>query len=303
MAQSAKKKFPNKVDFYITNVCNLACENCNRFNNYKFTGYQRWDDYKHTYQQWANHVELSAAVLLGGEPLLNPTICDWIRGIPEVFGCDVQVLTNGTQLNQTPGLYKAFAENPYGAHIGISLHNKEKFEEMRSRVLSFLQGPVTEWGAVLNKSSPGNRPDWKAYWSAEDSNNVLVNMWSVETFHSAAIQVVENKLVTYNSDPYFAHQQCGFVKFKSYHFIKGKLYKCGPAALFAEFDKQNPLTITAEDRELINSYRPLSMDNFIEYQEEFFNNLDSPIPQCKFCPSEPNFSSRGNVIYPIRKDI
>ena len=298
-----KRKFPNKVEFYITNVCNLTCENCNRFNNYKFTGYQRWDDYKDQYKQWAEHIELSAAVLLGGEPLLNPTICDWVQGIPEVFGCDVQVLTNGTQLNHTPGLYQAFAKNPYQAHIGISLHNKSEFDTMRARVLDFLNGNVTEWGSVLDTPCPPDRRNYKAYWSAEDSNNVLVNMWFVENFVTAAIQFDNSQYIVNNSEPFFAHQQCGFVKFKSYHFVKGKLYKCGPSALFSEFDIQHPLAVSDEDRKIIHSYVPLSMTNFDLYHQEFFDKLDDPIPQCKFCPSNPNFKPRGNVIYPIRKEL
>ena len=35
----------NYAEFYITNVCNLNCTECNRFNNYHFSGHQRWDDY------------------------------------------------------------------------------------------------------------------------------------------------------------------------------------------------------------------------------------------------------------------
>ena len=43
----------NYMEFYITNVCNLTCTGCNRFNNYKFKGFQRWADYKEEYTQWS----------------------------------------------------------------------------------------------------------------------------------------------------------------------------------------------------------------------------------------------------------
>ena len=68
-----------KVEFYITNICNLTCEDCNRFNNHDFKGWQAWDDFKETYQQWSQYVELDQVVILGGEPLLNPTFIDWIK--------------------------------------------------------------------------------------------------------------------------------------------------------------------------------------------------------------------------------
>jgi hypothetical protein len=234
---------------------------------------------------------------MGGEPTLNPTINDWIRGIPKVFDCNVQLLTNGTRLNQTPGLYTALAEQGRNAHVGISLHNINDFELIRENVKSFLQGTVEEWGTSIDIPCPRQYPNFNAYWSAADSNNVLFNLWINNDFSTASVQLTENKFILHDSDPIKAHSICGFVKYKSYHFIKGKMYKCGPVALWPEFDKQNNLNLCNSDRELINSYRPLTMDNFDEYQEEFFANLDNPIPQCKFCSANPT----NTVIYPVRK--
>jgi organic radical activating enzyme len=74
----------SNIEFYITNVCNLNCVNCNRFNNHDFSGYQKWSDYKEIYAQWSRHIRLQRVTILGGEPLLNPTILDWIDGINEL---------------------------------------------------------------------------------------------------------------------------------------------------------------------------------------------------------------------------
>ena len=73
------------VEFYIINVCNLACAGCNRFNDYNFTGYQRWSDYASVYQQWAEQVDVGSIGILGGEPLLNPTFMDWVQGINQLW--------------------------------------------------------------------------------------------------------------------------------------------------------------------------------------------------------------------------
>ena len=67
------------AEFYIINVCNLACPGCNRFNDYNFTGYQRWEDYADAYKQWAEQVDIGNIGILGGEPLLNPTFMAWVR--------------------------------------------------------------------------------------------------------------------------------------------------------------------------------------------------------------------------------
>ena len=66
--------------------------------------------------------------------------------------------------------------------------------------------------------------------------------------------------------------------------INGKIYKCGPAPLMAEFDQQYPLDISTEDRALIHTDQGLSLEEFDTRGAEFFANIDNPIPQCKFCP-------------------
>jgi hypothetical protein len=69
--------------------------------------------------------------------------------------------------------------------------------------------------------------------------------------------------------------------------------------LMSEFDQQHSLQISDSDRELLNSYKSLGVDNFDQYYQEFFNKLDQPIAQCKFCPEQ----SEMQTIFPIRKGL
>lgn len=287
---------PNKVDFYITNVCNLTCQNCNRFNNHNFKGWQRWSDYQDDYEQWGKLVELKAITIMGGEPFLNPTLKEWVSGLNRIFGIDVQILTNGTRFKNNLDLYdtllyrspKTQAKN----HIGVSLHNMDFWPEMERDIFSFLKSPVTVYR--------GNETLWNSDWHFIDKNGVIVNVYRVDSFGDASIKTnAMNNLTLHNSDPKQAHDNCAFVQWKSYHFIKGKLYKCGPVALMPEFDQQNTLDISDSDRQLLNSYQPLGVDNFDTYHEEFFSNLDNPIPQCKFCPTKFTFIP----IAPVRKGL
>lgn len=276
-------EIPNKVDFYITNVCNLTCQNCNRFNNYAFKGWQDWKDYKNIYQRWGELVKLRAITIMGGEPFLNPTLKDWIAGLNQIFNIEVQVLTNGTRFEHSPELYQTFLyQSPVtGArnHIGVSLHNMDFWPKMQKDILSFLKEPID----VYFK----DQTSWKSDWHFVDANGVMINVYRSDKFGRASIySTQENKLTLHNSDIRAAHDNCAFVKWKSYHFIKGKLYKCGPVALMPEFDQQHMLDISDSDRQLLNSYRALDIDNFESYHKEFFDNIDNPIPQCKFCPTK-----------------
>lgn len=283
----------NKVDFYITNVCNLTCNNCNRFNNHNFKGWQQWSDYEETYECWGKLVKLPSITIMGGEPLLNPTITDWVRGLLRIFDCDIQVLTNGTRLTQVDGLYETMllkTSNGCQNHMAMSLHNLNDWETIHANIFKFLKAPITELYGVDNI--------WKSDWAFTDVNGVTINVYTSNQFFPAAIQKTTiNTFRLHDNDPFFAHQNCAFAKFKSYHFIRGNLYKCGPVALMPEFDQQKTLDISSEDRELLNSYRPLNPDNFEDYHQEFFENIDKQLAQCKFCST----SYDHEVIQPLRK--
>jgi hypothetical protein len=282
-----------KLEFYITNVCNLSCEGCNRFNNYSFSGWQRWEDLEETYQQWAKYVHIDRMVLLGGEPLLNPDIIDWIYGLNRVFQTNVQILSNGTRINQVNGLYQALQAN--GNWMGISWHNPNTIDDFDQSVRQFLQGDVVK----VDRDHPENSFGAQMMWM--DSNGVKIPTWIQYDFYDSAIKTTPTgQLTLHDSDPLKAHGACGFVKHKNYHFIQGKLYKCGPAALFPEFDQQHNLDLSDEDRALLSSYRPLSVDEYETRGADFLANIDNPLPQCKFCPENTEYKNR---LFAVTKNL
>jgi organic radical activating enzyme len=268
----------DKLEFYITNVCNLTCSGCNRYNNYKFAGWQDWTDYADIIQQWSKKINLIKPVILGGEPLLNPSINDWVRGITAAWpkAYSPEIISNGTRVDLTPGLYDACSET--SSWIGISIHRDADRETIYRRIRNFLTEPVSE--------GPALRTDMNSDYQFIDKNNVQVHIWNTTDFlQSNIIERIDGTRTLYNSDPIKAHSVCPQVAHKNYHMIKGKIYKCGPVALMPEFDQQYPLDITDEDRVLLHSGKGLSIEEFDEHGEEFFANIDKPIPQCKFCPT------------------
>ena len=279
------KKLVPKVEFYITNVCNLTCEHCNRFNNYKFKGWQRWDDLKDIYSKWAELIDINHRVLLGGEPLLNPDIIKWCRGLKQVWQGPgaTEIITNGYRLNHVPGLYDLAQSGIL--FLRVTLHNSNEKEFLSNEIKTFLQEPVT----IEEDAS---------CWIFTDRLGVRIEMALENHFvESAIIRNSLNQLTLHQSDPVKAHEICCMAHNETVHFINGKIYKCGPAALFEEFDRQYQFDISDEDRILLSSYKPLTIDNFEEYQEEFFGNLNNHIAQCKFCPEEHNI----RTIYPLVK--
>jgi organic radical activating enzyme len=290
------KPFFKKIEVYITNVCNLTCNQCNRFNNFDFKGWQRWSDYADQYKRWGELIDLKAITIMGGEPTLNPTLPEWILGLNNAFGIEVQVLTNGTRLTQCRGLYDAIAHarprNGKRNSLAVSLHNLDDLSKLQEDIYKFLPGKVEQ---------NTYRPDlWNSNYQYSDQNGVFINVYNQNSFNTAAMQNPSpGKYILFNNDPVEAHNACGFVRWKSYHFIKANLYKCGPVALLPEFDQQIPLDISSEDRAILHSYRPLTVENYDSYHEEFLANLDNPIPHCKFCPA--NADQKVYTIAPVHK--
>ena len=289
----------DKLEFYITNVCNLTCSGCNRYNNYKFSGWQSWEDNKETLRRWSEKIDIRHPVILGGEPLLNADIVDWFRGInmlwPDHSG--VQIQSNGTRIDRVKGLYDV-CSSKRGNWVGVSLHSLDDCEEIFNRIRNFLVHPIKETEDPTHWM--GSR------WQFVDVNRVYVHAWLNDHFvQSNIIETLNGKFQLYNSNPDRAHENCTYRQFKNYHMIHGKIYKCGPAALMPEFDEQFGFDISAEDRKLLNSYRPLTIDEFDERGEEFFNTIDDVIPQCKFCPETYQYTpiTFTNLKKPWKKEI
>ena len=266
----------DRLEFYITNVCNLTCNGCNRYNNYKFSGFWTWEEAEPVLRAWAEKIDVKHPVILGGEPLLHPDIVKWIDGLNKIFPnySGVQVQSNGTRIDCVKNLYPLLRN---GNWIGISIHNPDDREEIFNRIRNFLVEPIVE------TTDPTH---WMGSdYQFVDANQTYIHAWMSNKFvQSNIIELPNGGYTLYQSDPNQAHENCTFRRFKNYHMIRGKIYKCGPAALMPEFDQQYPFDISSDDRQLLNSYNALSLDNYDTISTEWLANIDQVIPQCKFCP-------------------
>ena len=283
-----KKLHLPEIEFYITNVCNLTCKGCNRFNNYKFQGFQRWEDHEEIYSQWAKELDLSRMCIMGGEPLLNPTLYEWIAGLRKLWPqAPLMITSNGTQLHNHKDLYNILLEDRM-INYEISLHNKMSKKMIIDKVENFLVGPFkhefdgTEYREVL---------------TIADSNNIKIKIRYNWWFHQGAIKTTETGYILHSSDREQAHKICHSKT--CHHFDHGALYKCGPVAKFPEFDQQFNLELTPEDREIMLGYRPLQATDSMEVKQAFMDNINNSIPQCKFCPDE----YHGEQIFAVEKKV
>jgi hypothetical protein len=116
------------VEFYITNVCNLTCRGCNRFNNLNFKGHQRWADHASAYESWSKRLDLPRITIIGGEPTLNPDLELWASNLRRLWPeAVIMIQTNGTY--QRPEHLTFW--NKYRVGFGLSLHDPATAEELK----------------------------------------------------------------------------------------------------------------------------------------------------------------------------
>lgn len=317
-----KPKLP-RVEFYITNVCNFNCDNCNRLNNYYFSGHQLWKDYADVYQQWSQTLDLDNITILGGEPMLNPSLREWIYGLKSLWpNTPIMLVSNGTRLRYWDNFYQTLLDNQ--VNFRITAHNHNRYDGIVQEVLELLQGPVTRvyrgdltrWSQAYQQVKDSSWPDCDDANNFEnlpthiqeecktvhqidpqsylkntneveftDSNGVKVTVTYAEDFVTAPLRYAgDNQFQVYNSNPTEAHDVC--ISKYCHHFIRGKLYKCHHVALLPEFMQQFQVNMTDEEKTLLSEYQPLTVDQDLETMQNFVDNIRKVIPQCQLCPSK-----------------
>lgn len=283
-----KPLFLDYVEFYITNNCNLTCSGCNRFNDRNFTGYQKWQDYASDYQQWASQLDIGYMSIMGGEPLMNPTFYQWLDGIMQLWpGRRVIIPINGTLLHKHQRLYPVLQHNS-NVMLDVSLHNKQQKAAIVQQIHDFLVGPCTH---------EFDNTRYLEKLTITDANGVRVVVRHSWWFHQGALttDTVTGRPTLHTSDPERAHAICHSQT--CHHFDRGRLYKCGPSALFPELDRQFGLELTDRQRQLMLSVRSLAADDAPQVKQQFLSGIKDSIPQCEFCPEK----YQGQQIFSIEK--
>ena len=288
----------NYAEINITNVCNYSCAHCQSLNNYAFKGHQQWNAYKNEYQKLSEKLDIAQIQIIGGEPTLNPDFDKWVKGISELWpNSKLQIATNGSKLDKiTNEIYQVLLMHK--GTLWITCHDIVLYDSFLDFSRTFLNDIVSDtysnddWKTDYEKSKTDPLIKLKTVSrKLIDKNGVEVILdWS-QSFVPSVVELVDQQLtMKYDSDPIQAHNICYF---KTCHQInKGKLYKCPLVSVLPDFLNQFNVVMSEGDSKIAHSYNPASSTdtNFVE----FVNNINNPIPQCKFCPS--NYANKHKFI-------
>ena len=279
-------------DHYITNVCNLTCENCITYNDFKFKGHYKFDDYRDYYEEWARTTSVGMMNILGGEPYANPDLWNWVYNLKRLWPDvnDYAVVTNGTYLKSKKELSREIID--LGAWLDISVHDPAYLDEVKSTIEETLAGrkyTTTE----ITKTTLGRKfedPGTQYYIEGKLVADIR-QRWKL---HTSSRRLIKDGIIyLHNSDPNIAHENCS--AYKCHYFVKGKLYKCHMVAIKDDLTQQFKLEDEAVN--LLHDYKACSPWDPPEVIEQFTKTLLNVIPQCKLCPE----NRVEQIIWPLSK--
>lgn len=261
------------MEFYITNVCNLSCDHCHTFNNYKFKGHFNFEE--SLYQPWADNVDLGYFEIIGGEPTMHPNLKEWMRGLRALWPTTEGILvTNGTYLSQVKNLHELAAEYQYT--LRITAHSEGLKSLIADQIFSTFGDcevlPIEQKNHVKLKTKLGVNLIVQSY-----------NLFQVSPFKNSDFEF-------YNSDPVIAHENC--MLRTCVRMIDGKLYKCGLVATGPELLRQHNKPIP----KVLSDYQPILPNNSLDQ----FMPIFKPIAACSLC-KESNEKIPYNVTFKNKK--
>jgi len=278
------------VQFYISHTCNLGCDNCLSYNNFLIKGHDKFSDYSTDAVEWSRLVDPNDMSIIGGEPLSNPDVNNWVVGVRDLFpNCkDFKVCTNGTMImKHVSNILNWWDKNVI---LEVHAHTVDHFEKSCKDIETIIGNKVYK----KTNSTPANSPeyyneDFDVFYIVDDKLVAVVaapynfKQWGVNAYKN-------NQWELYNSNPKIAHMMC--VANDCHYIYKGQMYKCGTIVGAKEFVKT--YKVKQEHADLINAYTPISW-NDESVENDLITLTKNSIDQCALCPSINKWTAIENV--------
>jgi len=261
------------VETMITQACNLSCHGCTNYSDLIHGGFTKWADGRKQIQAWLDRVEIPDFGILGGEPLVNPELDQWIVGLRELMpNAQIRFTTNGINLHKKFHIIKLLHDiGNCVIKIGVHVIDPTLEETIRKIYDSYEWTPIIEYG--INRHVTGDRvrfhvkrPDtfWKTYQGTYDN------------------------MMPHNSDPVEAFKQC--CQKTCPLLYNGRIYKCSTAGLLEDTLSRFGNPNYAQWEPLID--RGIGPDCSEFDLQDFLNNFGKSNTRCRQCPTEKDLKSR-----------
>lgn len=273
------------VEIMVTQTCNLSCTGCTNYSDLAHRGYLTWNEGKEQLEPWLLRVDIPDFGILGGEPLMNPDIRNWIIGLRELMpNSQIRFTTNGLLLERNFDIVDLLADIG-NCVFKIAVHEQnQNLENVIERVFNhFSWEPVVEYGVSRYRTK----------------NNMRFHVRRPEYFYKT-FQGSYKDMSPHNNNPIDAfniccQQTCPLI-------YNGKIYKCSTSGLLKDtLNRFNNPNIEQWQSYLLNG---ISHDCPDSELSNFLDNFGKPHSICQMCPTKQDTESvLTHLDYVSRKKI
>lgn len=270
------------LETMITYACNLSCHGCTNYSDYNMKGSVTWEQGRADIEPWLKRVDIPDFGILGGEPLLNPDLKNWIYGLRELLpNAQIRFTTNAKLFMRKKEVLD-WCLDIGNCVFKFTIHQDAKYvqdsvEYVRNRTVWW---PVHEYG--INR------------WSTHNNVKFQINY---PTHFFKTYQGTYVNMKPFDNNPKDAFDIC--IQQTCPLLFNGKIYKCSSIALLSKvlddwghvddpdwepYAKGHGLSIGCSDHDL----------------QKFINNFGKPAGICRMCPTSDNIEAivdhKANVV-------
>jgi len=245
------------LEIHVAHACNLACESCSHYSNYRHEGVVSLEDADRWMAAWSARILPGTFSLVGGEPTIHPRLADFVRLARSHWpDSHLRLVTNGFFLHKHPELPRVL-QGDDKARIYLSIHH-----------------------------------DAPAYRDALRPNEELLRRWQRE--HGVQVHAYDSfghwrrvyrgagaAMQPYKDGrPRDSWQHCNAKDCPQ--LFEAKIWKCSPLAYLRM--QHAKVGLSSEWKPYLD-YPPLEAGCSDDQLREFFDREDEPY--CNMCPAEP----------------
>ena len=260
------------LEILIIRTCNLSCQGCTTFSDLKYSGYTTWDQGKNWLEPWTKRLEIQAIGVMGGEPLINPQITDWLIGMRQILpSAQIRFVTNGLLLERNWHIVELL-QDLGNTVLKISQHvDDDRIDSVVEKIFSAWDWePVEEFGIKR--------------WGRKHNLRFQI---AKPTQFLKTFRGEYHNMQPHNNNPAEAFDFC--VQQRCPLLYNGRIYKCGTVGLTPELLQRYDYP----NYDLWNPYIDAGLDNNCSEQDlnKFINNFGKPHQLCRQCPTNQDHSS------------
>lgn len=135
------------LEHHIVDHCNLKCKGCTHFSPLADPWFEEVEDFKRDFGRLAEIMHVDVIRIMGGEPLLHPNVCEFLRITRELFpDSQIQLVTNGILMQLTEGLIETLNENK----IIVCISDYGIFKDLKRQLVGVQYAVVDRKGLMYN---------------------------------------------------------------------------------------------------------------------------------------------------------